>query len=180
MREAAIPVAIGLGSNIGNRLDHLLTALRELRSIIRVRGCSEVYESEAMYLEGQSPFLNAVCVGDTELSPRSLLGELKRIERRAGRRAGGPRYGPRELDLDLLLYGNRVVVEPDLRVPHPGLAERPFVLWPLAEIAGEWIHPEAGATISELAVGISGGELRRHDAPRWAAEIGETKGGQAR
>ncbi|MEJ2336819.1 MAG: 2-amino-4-hydroxy-6-hydroxymethyldihydropteridine diphosphokinase, partial [Gemmatimonadales bacterium] len=85
---------------------------------------------------------------------------LQALEHRAGRRAGGRRFGPRELDLDLLLYGEDVIEEDELRVPHPRMTERPFVMWPLSEIAGDWVHPKAGLTVERLAAGLPRDGLR--------------------
>jgi 2-amino-4-hydroxy-6-hydroxymethyldihydropteridine diphosphokinase len=168
----AVPVAIGLGSNVGDRLGRLEDACRALEAKLADQRCSAVYESEPMYLEDQPPFLNACCVGTTRLPPRSLLEALQAIERRAGRGPGGRRYGPRELDLDLLLYGDRVIEEVGLRVPHPRMTERAFVLWPLAEIAGDRLHPESGDPIARMAAELPRDGLRLH-APALCARIVE-------
>ncbi|UCG74741.1 MAG: 2-amino-4-hydroxy-6-hydroxymethyldihydropteridine diphosphokinase [Gemmatimonadota bacterium] len=159
-------VAIGLGSNVGRRLARIEAARCDLAALLEDVRCSAVYESEPMYREAQPPFLNACCVGRTSLGARPLLEALQALERRAGRRRGGPRFGPRTLDLDLLLCGDLVIEEPDLRVPHPAMSERPFVLWPLAEIAGDWIHPVTGLTIERMAAALPRGKLRRHAASR--------------
>jgi 2-amino-4-hydroxy-6-hydroxymethyldihydropteridine diphosphokinase len=161
----AVPVALGLGSNVGDRLGHLKLAVGDLRRLLVRPSCSSVYESAPMYVAEQPDFLNACCVGATALGPRELLSALQRIEREAGRRTGGTRYGARELDLDLLFYGDRVIAEPGLHIPHPRMFERAFVLWPLAEVAGDWMHPETGHTISEEAARISRGRLRLYAPP---------------
>lgn len=122
-----------------------------------------------MYVKDQPPFLNACCVGTTELSACSLLDALQEIERELGRDPRRGRFGPRELDLDLLLYGDRVIKEAGLRVPHPRMKERPFVLWPLSEIAGDRLHPETGETIATMAAALSPDGLRLH-APVLRAE----------
>jgi 2-amino-4-hydroxy-6-hydroxymethyldihydropteridine diphosphokinase len=166
-----ISVAIALGSNLGDRFDHLEAAVRQLAALMDVRRCSAVYESEPMYVESQPPFLNACCVGRTRLPARSLLEVLQAIERRAGRGPGGRRYGPRELDLDLLLYGDRVIEEAGLRVPHPRMTERAFVLWPLAEIAGDWFHPESDDTIARMAAALPRDGLRLHGAALCARTV---------
>jgi len=159
------PVAIGLGSNLGDQLHQLAAGLRGLAADVSSLRCSSVYESKPMYVAKQPAFLNACCTGTTRLRPDELLARLKAIEREAGRRERAARFGPRELDLDLLLYGDRVITEPDLHVPHPRMLERPFVLWPLTEVAGEWIHPQTGRTINASAARISRGELRRYAPP---------------
>ena len=150
--------AIGLGSNLGDRLANLHVGLRAVAAHASVLAVSGVYETEPVLFETQGPFLNACCVGVTRLTPRQLLSELQDAERRAGRRSGGPRYGPRELDLDLLLYGEERVDSEHLVVPHPRLRERAFVLAPLADIAPEWVVPAAAdqpsATVAELAEAV--------------------------
>lgn len=112
-------------------------------------------------MRAQPRFLNACCTGRSRLSPGEVLRRLQEIEREAGRRPGGPRWGPRLLDLDLLLYDGRVIDRPGLRVPHPRMRERAFVLIPLAEVAPEWVHPETGLTVRELAAAISAEDVER-------------------
>lgn len=152
------PVALALGSNLGDRGRHLDFGRRELARSLAGMRCSAVYETEPREMPEQPPFLNACCVGATTLDPEALLARCKEVERRAGRPAGGPRYGPRVLDVDVLLFGDRVIEGPGIRVPHPRLEERPFVLVPLAEVAPGWVHPVAGVTVAELArrVGTEG------------------------
>ena len=159
------PVAIGLGSNLGGRRDRLEAGVEALGSLLNDLRCSRVYHSQPMYLRRQPPFLNACCVGETRLSARDLLAALQRIERRAGRREGGVRFGPRELDLDLLLYGSDMIDETDLRVPHPRMSERPFVLLPLTEVAGDWLHPATGSPIREMAARVPRKGLRPYVPP---------------
>lgn len=166
------PVAVGLGSNLGDRQARLQEAVCGLRGLIEIRLSSAVYESRPMYLEDQPLFLNACCVGDTQLAARSLLHVLQDLEHRAGRRSDGLRFGPRELDMDLLLYGDLVIDETNLRVPHPRMAERPFVLWPLAEIAGDWVHPETGQTMAQMAANLPREGLRPYAPPEELMEAG--------
>ncbi len=132
-------------------MDYLRLARRRIEDLIQDVGYSSVYETDPEGVRDQPRFLNACCVGVTGHAPGELLRNLKRIEREAGRQPGGARYGPRELDLDILLYGEEIVAGPALRIPHPRLAERAFVLVPLAEIAADWVEPASGLTIAELA-----------------------------
>ena len=147
---------VGLGSNVGDRLEHLRHAvtLLEASDGIEVVVTSSVYETDPVG-PSQPDFLNAVAEITTTLGPRELLGRLKEVESEMGR-SPSVRWGPREIDLDLLLYGDQSVEEADLRVPHPRMTERGFVLVPLAEIAAD-VRLAAGSP-SELleAVGTSG------------------------
>lgn len=131
-------VAIGLGSNVGDSLNHLRLATRELAERVEIEAVSSVYRTAPMYVENQPPFLNAALVARTTLGPRSLLRVLKEIECEVGRQAR-QRYGPREIDLDLIGYGSLAYTfegaEKPLTVPHPKTIERRFVLMPLSEIA---------------------------------------------
>jgi 2-amino-4-hydroxy-6-hydroxymethyldihydropteridine diphosphokinase len=130
---------IGLGSNVGDRFENLREAVRLLGSIdeVEIVRTSSVYETEAVGPE-QPDFLNAVVAIDTTLGARELLGHLKRIEVDLGRKPR-ERWGPREIDLDLLIYGDETIDQPDLQVPHPRMAERAFVRVPLAEIAPDLV-----------------------------------------
>lgn len=161
------PVAVGLGSNLGDRVAHLRLGLSTIRNHVEDPSVSSVYETAPVGLENQPAFLNACCVGQTRLSPRQLLSELLDGERRAGRQRAGQRYGPRTLDLDLLLYGDLVQRTEFLTVPHPRLRERAFVLVPLAEIAADWQIPASGGdeatTVAELADRIGRDGIRRTD-----------------
>jgi 2-amino-4-hydroxy-6-hydroxymethyldihydropteridine diphosphokinase len=150
--------AVGLGSNLGDRLDHLRFGVSCLRRLLADMRLSSVYETVPLDCEAQPLFLNACCVGRTRLTPRQLLSELQDAERAAGRTRGGPRFVPRELDVDLLLYGELVLNTEHLILPHPRMRERAFVLVPLAEIAPEWTVPASGdwaaATVAELAAAV--------------------------
>jgi 2-amino-4-hydroxy-6-hydroxymethyldihydropteridine diphosphokinase len=141
---------IGLGSNLGDRQEHLMGAVRALREIrgVHVEAISSVYETPALG-PPQPMYLNAVVRVHTDLSPFALLGVLHGIEDAAGR-VREERWGPRTLDLDLLIMEDLVIETPTLTLPHPGLAERNFVLVPLNELNPEARHPVLDRTVAEL------------------------------
>lgn len=146
-------ILLGIGANLGDRARTLDAAVVGLRRFLHITAASPVYETAPMYVEDQSPFLNMVLEVETALSPERLLGALKQLERRLGR-VPGARYGPRVIDLDILFYGDRVVAEPHLEIPHPRIAERAFVLIPAAVIAPDRRHPVLGRRIAELATAL--------------------------
>jgi len=134
---------LGLGSNVGDRLLNILKAIDLLKEFIRVEKVSTIYESEPWGVEDQPPFLNCVLLGETSLTPSELLKEIKRVEREVGRKERF-RWGPREIDIDILLYEEEVVELPDLEIPHPYIRERDFVLVPLLEIDPDLKDPLSG------------------------------------
>jgi 2-amino-4-hydroxy-6-hydroxymethyldihydropteridine diphosphokinase len=140
---------VGLGSNMGDRE----ALIRRAAEAIGARRLSSVRETEPWGYEAQPAFLNAVAELETTLAPGQLLDHLLDVERRLGRDRVGPKWGPRTIDLDLLLYGDEVVDEPGLQVPHPFLLERLFVLEPLAELAPAQRIPGNG-TVSEALAGL--------------------------
>ena len=142
---------VGLGANLGDREAALRAALAELGREVEVVAVSSFRETEPVGYVDQPPFLNAAASVDTELSARELLELLLEVERRLGRTREGPRFGPRTIDLDLLLYGAERVDEPGLTVPHPRLHERAFALEPLHELAPELVVPGRGAVETLLA-----------------------------
>lgn len=126
-------MAVGLGSNLGVREDHLRTAAVEMAACGRVVAVSPLYESAPIGVVDQDPFLNAVAVVGVDREPGDILATLQAIERAHGRKRDR-RWGPRTLDLDILLFGNRRVAEPGLTIPHPRMTERRFVLQPLLDV----------------------------------------------
>jgi 2-amino-4-hydroxy-6-hydroxymethyldihydropteridine diphosphokinase len=148
--------ALGLGSNLGDRRAHLEAAVRGLAAAGTVLMVSSFAETDPVGGPPQPRYLNGAVAVETGRTPRELLALAQELERRAGR-TRGVRWGPRPLDVDLLLYGSRRIEEPDLVVPHPRLRERLFVLEPLAEVALDWPVPGTGRTVSELLA-----DLRHH------------------
>ena len=145
---------VGLGANLGDREATIRAALDLLAAEpeIEVVAVSRLRDTEPVGLTEQPRFLNGVAALETALPPRDLLGRLLAIERRLGRRREeGPRFGPRTIDLDLLLYEGAVVDEPGLAIPHPRLAERRFVLEPLADLDPSLEVPEQGPVSKLLA-----------------------------
>jgi len=141
---------VALGSNLGDRRAHLHFAVSRLRSLLTNLRASSYYETDPVGVSGpQSLFLNAAAIGSTEAPARDLLHALLSIEAERGRERPHP-GAARTLDLDLILYGNLVLSEPGLIVPHPRFRERRFVLEPLAEIASELVDPVTGSTIADL------------------------------
>lgn len=150
-----VPIVIGLGSNLQDRYAYLRAGLDLLTRFMHVEVVSSFYQTKPMYVEDQPPFLNAVAKGHTDLGPIALVRALKSAERRVGRQQR-ERFGPRELDLDLLLYGNlnlqsSGVGEQWIQVPHPRTPERAFVLLPWMEIDPEAALPGFGALNRLLA-----------------------------
>ncbi|MDO8472508.1 MAG: 2-amino-4-hydroxy-6-hydroxymethyldihydropteridine diphosphokinase [Dehalococcoidia bacterium] len=143
-------VYLGLGSNIGDRRANICKALELLAEKVQVESVSSFYETEPWGFRDQPMFLNMACQICTDLGPKDLLHLAKDIEKRLGRTPGF-RNAPRIIDIDILLYHNRVLDEPDLTLPHPRLSERAFVLVPLAEIAPELVHPKEGKTMKQMA-----------------------------
>ena len=155
--------ALGLGSNVGDRERHLADATTELEAHGRVVASSSQYETAPIGGPEQEPFLNSVVLIETELAPRDLLEACLAIEREHGR-VRRERWGPRTLDIDVLLYGDAVVDEPGLEIPHPGLAERRFVLEPLLEVAPDARLPD-GSRVGDLADAVADQEVRRIGTP---------------
>jgi 2-amino-4-hydroxy-6-hydroxymethyldihydropteridine diphosphokinase len=160
---------VGLGSNLGERELLLKSAIEQIAQLpeTRLGRVSSLYDTAPVGELDQPNFLNAVVQVETAMTARQLLWNLLLIERRLGRvRHAASRYGPRTIDLDLILYGDLVVDTPDLRVPHPEFHRRGFVLVPLAEIEPKLVHPTLGLTITELLEKIDvRPAVRRKDKP---------------
>lgn len=147
-------VHLGLGSNLGNRRENLEAAFAGLAKLPATRLAKKAGLFETAPVggpEGQGAFLNSACIVETELAPDELLSEIHRLERSLGRRRESEaRWGPRTIDIDILLWENLVRDDARLTLPHPRLAEREFALAPLAEIDPEARHPLLGLTAREL------------------------------
>lgn len=152
---------IALGSNMGDREMNLLRAVAEVGRLpeCRVTALSSFYETSPVGNVKQDAFYNAVLKLSTGLPPRTLLTHLLRIETDCFKRTRTVVNGPRRMDLDLLLYGEEIIFEKDLLVPHPRLAERRFVLLPLSEIAPRLVHPVSGMTVTELLLALRSDEI---------------------
>lgn len=144
---SAVTAYLGLGANLQDPASQVRRALDELTSLpqTRVLAHSPLYKSPPLGPSDQPDYVNAVAVLETGLDPLALLAELRAIELRHGRRRDGSRWGPRTLDLDILLYGDRLLDTPELTLPHPGLHERAFVLYPLSDVAPELQVPGRGS-----------------------------------
>lgn len=154
---------IGLGSNVGEPVAQVRAALGALDRLpdSRLHAASALYQSHPMGPQDQPDFINAVAWLTTALAPHALLDELQQLEGAAGRQRDGQRWGPRPLDLDLLLYGDARIADERLTVPHPGVAERPFVLRPLADIAGDRVIPGNEHSVMEICTALADDSLRR-------------------
>jgi 2-amino-4-hydroxy-6-hydroxymethyldihydropteridine diphosphokinase len=168
MAEPVI-VYLGLGSNLGDRLAALTQALAILGAEpgLQLTACSSIYETEPWGVTDQPAFLNLAAEFSTSLEPEYLLAACQRVESQVGR-TETYRWGPRVIDVDILLYGNRVVSldVPDLQIPHLRMRERAFVLAPLAEVAGGFAVPPDSVTVGDLLYDVDGvGGVRLFSAP---------------
>lgn len=156
---------VGIGSNLGDSVRQVQQAVAMVDALpgTRVTAQSRLYRSAPMGPADQPHFINAVCMIETSMNAAHLLNELKRMERKQGREAGGRRWGPRVIDLDLLTFGEEVHSDPALQVPHPGIASRNFVLLPLKDVAPELVIAGLGP-LSELVVNRDDPEITCIDA----------------
>jgi 2-amino-4-hydroxy-6-hydroxymethyldihydropteridine diphosphokinase len=152
-------VILGLGSNVGDRLQHLRSAVQSLSALLQDIRCSRILESPAMLPQGapeawNTPYLNMAVSGVTALSPQNLFKEIKSIEKNIGRVSRGA-WGPREIDIDILAMQDKVLQEADLVIPHRGLLKRDFALLPLIDVAPDWHYPVTGPYSGWLAADIA-------------------------
>jgi 2-amino-4-hydroxy-6-hydroxymethyldihydropteridine diphosphokinase len=143
---------LSIGSNLGDKLENCRRGMEALTAAgdIRIRRRSALYRTEPVDFSDQDWFVNGVILVETELSPIELLDRLQDVQRQAGRPAQARRFGPRVLDLDLLLYDGLILDDPRLTLPHPRLHRRRFVLRPLCDIDPDTLHPRMGRTAREL------------------------------
>lgn len=148
---------ISIGSNLGNRRENCLSAIEMLSHVpsVKVMRKSGLYETDPLGVIDQPKFINCAVEIETPSDPRTLMTFLKEIETDMGRK-DGLKWGPRVIDLDIIFYGNVVVREDELEIPHPHAHERAFVLFPLAEIDPELTHPVLKKTVSELLARLEG------------------------
>lgn len=146
-------VYLAAGTNLGDRDGQLRRALQTLPPQVAVVAVSRLYETAPAYVVDQPAFLNIALAGETILSPDDLLAYLKETETSLGR-GKTIRFGPRQIDLDIIFYDDQIINEPHLQIPHPRLTERGFVLWPLVDIAPDFVHPVLKQTVAELAAAL--------------------------
>jgi 2-amino-4-hydroxy-6-hydroxymethyldihydropteridine diphosphokinase len=149
-----VKVYLALGSNLGDRMGNLASAVERLSESITIRKVSSIYETEPVYYKEQPLFLNAALSGLTELDPFDLLRFVKGIESELGRQPSF-QNAPRLIDIDILFYGDQIIDTLELTIPHPRIAERAFVLVPLTEIASEIVHPLIHKKVKDLLLVVN-------------------------
>ena len=159
-------VFLGIGGNLGDRRTTMRRALAEVRAVVEDVRVSSLYETAAWGVTDQPSFLNAVARGSTGLNALDLLDAMQAIENQLGR-VRTQHWGPRVIDIDILLYGSDVIDVPRLKVPHPYMAQRGFVLRPLADLAAGLTLPD-GSLVGELLTTIDQDDLRQIEGPGWA------------
>ena len=159
-------VFLGIGANLGDRRKTMRSAVQCIRSVLDQVRVSSLYESDAWGVTDQPAFLNAVVRGRTKVEPLELLDALQAIENELGR-VRTQHWGPRTIDIDILLYGSQIIDEPRLKVPHPYMTQRGFVLRPLTDLAAGLTLPD-GSLVGELLTTVSQNDLRRIEGPGWA------------
>ena len=146
-------IYLGLGTNLGDRLRNLQKAISSLSSVMTVTAVSPIYQSDPWGVTDQPPFLNLCLQATTNLNPHTLLHYLKNLETELGRQKT-IKWGPRLIDIDILFYDDKIVQTNNLTIPHPHMAERAFVIVPLADIAPNVYHPVFNKTIAELKTAV--------------------------
>jgi len=153
-------VCLALGSNLGDSLKVLRATCDALAPFLTITARSSIYETEPAYVTDQPPFLNAAVRGTTTLDPMGLLYTVKDIEIELGRRPTF-RYGPRVIDIDIIFYDNLALHTTELTIPHSLMAERIFVLRPVADIAPDWRHPVLNKSVTDLLAALPPGDIAR-------------------
>jgi 2-amino-4-hydroxy-6-hydroxymethyldihydropteridine diphosphokinase len=158
----SVTAYLGLGANLGDRSANLADAVRRMASDrLHVQRVSSLWETAPRGIVDQPWFLNQAIEVETELSAAELFQHIQQVEREMGR-VRAERNGPRVIDIDILLYGDQHVQTPDLEIPHPRMAERRFVLEPLAEVAPDLRHPVTQLTVQEMLVAVANQAVRRY------------------
>lgn len=170
MTEGIVEMGIGLGANLGDRRANLRRALALLAPAIRVTAVSSLYETAPVGPADQPPFLNAVCLAETDLHPLAVMLRFNQIEWQLGRRRGA-QGGPREIDLDLLFFGEIELISAPLTIPHPRLRERGFVLQPLAEVAPARRLPGWDVDLATALAAVDTSSVIWVEDARWAANL---------
>jgi 2-amino-4-hydroxy-6-hydroxymethyldihydropteridine diphosphokinase len=142
-------IYIGIGTNLGNREENIVRAIEEMGKFCKILKKSQIYETTPVGFLDQDDFLNLVVQIETSLEPQNLLKELKKIEKKLGRK-DTVRFGPRIIDLDILFYDDIVFVSENLQIPHKRMHERKFVLVPMCDIASSFVHPKFNKTCLEI------------------------------
>lgn len=162
-------VYLGLGTNLGQREQNIRQAVAGLAHFCQLTAVSSLYETLPWGVTQQPAFLNLCAAATTELSPHTLLARLKQLEMALGRQITY-RWGPRFIDIDILFYNDLVMADDRLTLPHPRLAERAFVLVPLAEIAADLRHPQTGKTVAEMETAVDCSSVNLYAPAPWAME----------
>ncbi len=156
-------VYLSLGANLGDRRRNLIAALQHLQQALEITKLSSIYETEPVDYLNQPRFFNIICSGLTNLSPQALLQYVKETEVLIGRQPS-VRYGPRLIDIDIIFYNDLHLIQEDLIIPHPRMAERAFVLVPLVEIAPDIVDPVSGQAVQEILGLVSQGGVKKFGA----------------
>src|SRR3989338_8608389 len=148
-------IFLGLGSNVGNREDNLRHAIERLAPQIRLEKHSAIYRTMPMYVKEQPEFLNMTIQAETELSAHEVFQKIDTIQKEMGEHR---KNQPRSIDIDILFFGHKIIETPELKIPHPKIAERAFVLVPMNDIAPDFVHPVLGVQIETLLSRVEGHE----------------------